>query len=422
LFFFFYIKGTEFFQFDELQNEDGGIINRAWTSEIPQLEKLEHSFPNRIWSWSEVALVFRSLVLSGCNISDLDKDMLLYTNVTRLDVSSNKLTHIEELPPNIVGLFLNCNPLSRMAFNNISAPFLRFLDISYCELTSIPNLDPNEFPALCAIDLSGNDICDMESLNQLQILPQLSHVCLINNPLVLQPNYQAQVLDILPKLTHLDDIQVTSMDIKKNVVDSSDEIGKNKMMFRVTVTSLWGLPEAPSVPNVDIFGQIQIKFNNEEAVTSVIPWDRSLIMEEGDEPDTVVPVEAIKSDKKKGKGKVEEVVPVVSTIDRSIPQILELKFDISSMLRDSILFDDVNISVIRLKREHRSEDEAAEAEATTSEVESEVLGEGSFSVKQVLGSAYKSKTGKIKEVVSIPCEGCEDGEPSLMKLQLQLVH
>mmetsp|Transcript_3625 Transcript_3625/g.4562 ORF Transcript_3625/g.4562 Transcript_3625/m.4562 type:complete len:454 (+) Transcript_3625:30-1391(+) len=401
---------TEFFQY-ELQNEDEGIINRAWTTEVPQLEKLKHSFPNRCWSWNEIAIIFKTLVLSGCSITYLDQEMLLFSNVTRLDVSSNKLTHVGELPPSLVGLFMNCNPLSSKAFHHISAPFLRFIDISFCELNVIPLFNKESFPSLCALDLSGNDICDISTLEKLRSLPLLTHLCFLKNPIVLRYDYRKRVFDLLPKITHLDDIQKSLGSLVKIPYSKNDNI-----MIRITIKSLRGLPTTGTSSN--LYGEICVEFGNQKVSSPQLPWGKTLIMDEGDEPDVVEPVEEVKVDKKKGKGKVEEVVAAAPVIDRTIPQTLELIFPISRDIRDSILFDDLSVSVIR------SESQPAPIDASeskdVSEVEkkadtnSEVIGSGVVSLKTWLQTQSSHEPRSIKETFTLNCPKRESSDSEVI--------
>lgn len=64
--------------------------------------------------------------------------------------------------------------------------------------------------------LKDNQINDFNQIENLKNCPKLEILCLIDNPIAKQPNYRQKILDILPNLKKLDDLDNNNANVNKN--------------------------------------------------------------------------------------------------------------------------------------------------------------------------------------------------------------
>lgn len=319
-----------------------------WTHDMARLEKLHRDTPNKLWTQREVATLFETLRVTRCGITDIDEGLLDMTGVTSLDVSGNNLRRIDFLPPSLVGLTLNGNAtnLDAGVFDlSPPAPKLRVLSLSFNGFSALPGgLNQKTFPVLCALDLCGNSLCDLESVAAtLSALPALQHLCLSVNPLALLPSYRDRVLFILPDLLTLDD--APNEDPPPQEPPPSVPV----VLIRITVQALRGLPGPESEAAGDdtlpavATGVVRVRLWDVCGETGELPWAANLVA--AAVPEEEAPAAKGKDAKKKGKG-VEELHAVA--VPSSPPQVIELRLSPSAGLRDAVCFSGLEVAVLRM--------------------------------------------------------------------------
>lgn len=398
---------TEIFSFDKINNSNNGVAHdlSAWTGDMAALEKAHADYPDRVWNRYEIAAKFKTLTLVECNINILDEGLTLFKNLKMLDVSSNILSGIGVLPPNLVGLTMNSNPMTRSCCDN-AAPCLRYLSLAYCDLAEVPGgLVPKGFPELCALDLSGNNITSFEVLESLAMLPKLTHLALMGNPMVLISGYRKRVLDMLPGLIQLDDIS-NEICPHGDLLEDPDQV-----VLRITITSLTGLAEADS-DLTDACARIHFKISNHAGSTEDLPWTGNLITEVNEETASLAESEASKkNDNKKGKGKNEN--PEEDEVkQKDLPKVVELRIEASSALRDSILFEGIEASVWRVS--HQPAEDA--------DKDSEIFAKATVNIAAFLEPSFYSRGAcTIHEILALePGEGMPTQQAAEMKISIEL--
>ena len=308
----------------------------SWTNELRELERLHHEAPRKVWSRSEISTVLRSLKLTDCQITTLDDALLSFPNVEKLDLSGNNISRLGILPPQLTSLTLNSNTVESLA-DTPPARSLRYLAVAYNGLSSVPHgLETSRFPLLSALDLSGNNLCDVESVIQLLApLSSLSHLYLIRNPLTLEPAYRRRVLYALRDLELLDDVPNTSTP-ESDVEKSPPSVCA--MLLRVTIESLQGLPVEPDDAEAEgggaVFGRVQVGILDTAVHTEEMPWSANLV---GNEPADDASQGSQAASKKKGKGPTP--TPDDAGTEKPAPKVLTMRISISPELRDHLYFE-----------------------------------------------------------------------------------
>mmetsp|Transcript_78443 Transcript_78443/g.156923 ORF Transcript_78443/g.156923 Transcript_78443/m.156923 type:complete len:572 (-) Transcript_78443:316-2031(-) len=385
-----------------------------WTDEIPLLEKLKRDHPTRIWSRDEIAPLFRTLRLCDCGVTILDSKLADFSSLTTLDVSSNALLDVSRLPRGLVGLTANSNCI-RSFEDTMRAPLLRYLSLAYNGCCEVPKgLSPKLFPSLRALDLSGNELCELDAtLEALSGIVTLSHLCMVGNPVTLLPAYRARVLYGLPDLSQLDDLSVD-----QPAPSADDPPHPLSLMFlRCTVLSVTGLP----VPNQDeegeagmfeFSGRLELTVLDTKASTDKdLPWSSNLVSDKpAPVPDDAPAPETTKEAKgKKGKGSIVAPTPVAASdfVAAAEPQQITVRMEPGAALVRHLALGAIKISVFRVRR-------LKEGDGSNEEAEEEV-GSVAVSARAFLEPLMFSRsTCVIHERVTLASCGAE------MRLELQL--
>lgn len=148
---------------------------------------------------------FKTFYFKRSGIEQLDQHIELFTNLTVLNLSFNKLETLQYLPPNLKELSLAANQIFSLRAG-LSVPSLIHLGLSYNkiadgELAKICH----SFPNLFSIDLSFNQVCSLTTV--VDNLTQLKSVKMINfkgNPVVLSKDYRAIMKQRFQHLVKLD--------------------------------------------------------------------------------------------------------------------------------------------------------------------------------------------------------------------------
>ncbi|GMH61255.1 hypothetical protein TL16_g03215 [Triparma laevis f. inornata] len=185
--------------------------------------------------------IFQNLKVTGMKINYIDKEAKMLENLRSLDISSNNLRRIENLTSGLVSLAAYNNDISE--FNIPPSPSLMQLGLGFNKLTRI---DPNScenLGSLVSLDLSYNEISDLDSLLlAVGKIPGLKHLSLTGNPCALLPLYRVRVVAALPELTLLDDKGVEESAADLDTLQSSDPNALDKVFVKAVINNVTNVP------------------------------------------------------------------------------------------------------------------------------------------------------------------------------------
>ena len=135
---------------------------------------------------------FHDLRVQKREIMCLDPTLAKFENLKVLNLSFNCITKIEFLPPNLEELYLNGNEINEVALNP-ARPLNKMihLGLSMNKIRSTAlSLIVKVFPNLFCLDISFNDLCDLDSaIVWCKQLKSLKMLFMEGNPLVFTNNY-----------------------------------------------------------------------------------------------------------------------------------------------------------------------------------------------------------------------------------------
>ncbi|XP_069353601.1 leucine-rich repeat-containing protein 43 [Eulemur rufifrons] len=159
---------------------------------------------------------FRSLRVVDKKVSHVDKDLLKFLKLEELVLSANRIKEVDaaNLPPTLKVLELYGNEISSVqCLCTPPPPHLQHLGLGHNKLRGPLEslyLTSNHWPNLVSLDLSFNDLTDLQGLMvNLRTLRRLRLLVLQGNPLALVPYYRGFTIDTLSRLCVLDDITVS---------------------------------------------------------------------------------------------------------------------------------------------------------------------------------------------------------------------
>lgn len=135
---------------------------------------------------------FKDLRVQKRNIYALDPTLAKFDNLKVLNLSFNSIQKIEFLPPNLEELYLNGNEVNEVALSP-TRPYTKMIHLGL-SMNKIRNtalsLIVKVFPNLFCLDVSFNDLCDLESsITWCKQLKNLKMLFMEGNPLVFTQNY-----------------------------------------------------------------------------------------------------------------------------------------------------------------------------------------------------------------------------------------
>ncbi|XP_067949493.1 leucine-rich repeat-containing protein 43-like, partial [Watersipora subatra] len=183
----------------------------SWSDEARSLREIAVKDPEIIDD-DFIHRHFVTLRLTDKGISDVDEQMLKFSNLEYLTLSANYIKNVnsKNLPRKLVSLELNSNLVSELFSLCVDPPALVHLGLGNNSLTYVDDyLSGDHWPALLSLDLSYNNLTDLpETLRKLKTLPNLRNIILMGNPLMLTPGYRGFVVDNLKTIDLLDDIRI----------------------------------------------------------------------------------------------------------------------------------------------------------------------------------------------------------------------
>jgi len=429
------VDGNQIDEFEETKL--GGKKRREWTSEMETVrgfnkvgekevsigsklygidlhEKLTNlcsspPFASILPPHPQLFSVFRNLSLNSLKISYIDpKTRTMFPSLTSLDVSSNSISDISNLPPTLISFSAYNNSISSL-FSTPNIPDLMLLGLGYNPIADNLSVLPSRVPNLISLDLGFCDLTDLDStLLSLSTFSALRHLCLRGNPLSLLPNYTFKTTSTLDQLNMLDDVPIDREPVEEepqpDKLNYSENISIKCSVNNVKGIPIWGAQEseedeggkgkkgdkkdkdkpkpkdkgkgkgkgstaslqAPDPVNTTkCWLQVTLKgvqhdfkqggeVNNDVRIadTEHVAWSPTLWGElEENEEDKSKSAKGGKKDKKGKNGEVESVE------DSSVPPpknegVMELKFKPSADVRDAAMFGGLEV---RLDEERRME-------------------------------------------------------------------
>jgi len=186
----------------------------SWSKEVVDLQKLSIDAPNNIYS-NFVYNFFRSLRLVSKEISEVDCGLLKFENLSELCLSANQIDVVKShfLPRSLKVLEMFGNRISDLSLLCVNPPKLEHVGLGHNLMTSLHDFSdsPNSWSTLLSLDLSNNDLCDIQSsVECLKGLPKLRNLLLQGNPLRFFLGYRGFVVDSLKSLSFLDDTRISA--------------------------------------------------------------------------------------------------------------------------------------------------------------------------------------------------------------------
>ncbi|CAL1616607.1 unnamed protein product [Knipowitschia caucasica] len=224
----------------------------SWSPQAVALRRRAVLCPTGL-STGSVHKALTALVLRDQGVSVLDPGLLRLSHLEELVLSVNQLQEVPALllPPSLQVLELRNNRVSSLCpLTSAPPPRLLHLGLASNPLGSaldVCSLTGAHWPALLCLDLS---LCEFEQLTDLLValssLPRLRSLLLEGNPCSLGPAYPGLVLDVLPRLSHLDSERITAEQTEA-FRGMAVLTGVAEACARVTVRvgRLRGLPEPP---------------------------------------------------------------------------------------------------------------------------------------------------------------------------------
>lgn len=183
----------------------------SWSDEAKSLREIAVKSPDSIKD-KFIHQHFVTLRLTDKGISDVDSNLLKFSNLEYLVLSANYIKNVnsKNLPRKLLSLELNSNLVSELFSLCVDPPALVHLGLGSNCLTYVDDyLSGDHWPALLSLDLSFNNLTDLpETLRKLKTLPNLRNIILMGNPLMLTPGYRGFVVDNLKTIDLLDDIRI----------------------------------------------------------------------------------------------------------------------------------------------------------------------------------------------------------------------
>ncbi|EDV21715.1 uncharacterized protein TRIADDRAFT_59717 [Trichoplax adhaerens] len=184
-----------------------------WSREASELRELAIKSP---WLIDDefIRSYFKTLRFVDEKITQIDEGMLQLVSLEELTLSANNLVTIESknLPKSLQVLELCANQISDLTSLCRHPLPLRHLGLGYNRISSLRNyFSSNSWPHLLSLDLSYNNLTNLpDVMATLALLPKLRNLVLQGNPLSFSPAYRGAFIDAIRSLTSLDDILITA--------------------------------------------------------------------------------------------------------------------------------------------------------------------------------------------------------------------
>lgn len=201
----------------DLSSQKPFVKEIDWSPDMKTFLSKAIKYPNKI-NMDNIHQVFKCLKMIDRHIENVDEYITKFKNLEELVLSANqiKTINMKLLPRQLKVLELCGNNLNE----NIGCmcksppPKINYIGLSYnniLDLSKFIHPHKNCWDSLLSLDLSFNNFQDLFKLvDVLQKLPKLHNLGLIGNPLYMFPGYRGYVIDSLPTLTFLDEVNISA--------------------------------------------------------------------------------------------------------------------------------------------------------------------------------------------------------------------
>lgn len=192
--------------------------------------------------------MFEEISFKGYQITQIDFLAKDFENLKILNLDNNRITIIENTPPNLEELYLNSNMVTKIRGpenKNLLHLGLSFNSVDLFHLEDIFYFYPNLF----SLNLSHNKLVDLEeTVNILLRLKNLKVLVLRGNPFVLMEGYKFYCIHKLPNLRVFDTTPIPKDDAKKKKSMKSEKMSHSNLdnlspdiSFDLSITVLGGI-------------------------------------------------------------------------------------------------------------------------------------------------------------------------------------
>ncbi|OWK61204.1 Leucine-rich repeat-containing protein 43 [Lonchura striata] len=209
---------------------------------------------------SRVFQVIKSLRILDKGVEEVDEGLLRFQQLEELILSANHISRVNSahLPRTLKVLELCYNVVGDL--QDLSAqppPELQHLGLGYnrlCGPFQEKHFTVDFWPNLVSLDLSFNSLTDLLGLvSQLSTLQNLRILMLQGNPLALIPTYRGFLVDSLPKLFILDDIQIWPEERQQfRGLARQPELIRNEARVVVSIGDMKGLPDPKAFQQLEV--------------------------------------------------------------------------------------------------------------------------------------------------------------------------
>ncbi|XP_041348975.1 leucine-rich repeat-containing protein 43-like isoform X2 [Gigantopelta aegis] len=228
-------------------------LDYSWSEEAKQLREIAVKSP---WLIDDNFILnhFRTIRILDKNVTEVDPNILKFQNLEELTLSANYIQNIpsKNLPSMLKVLELCANDISDISSLCEKPPRLTHLGLGFNKITYIKDyLTGDYWPNLLSLDLSHNNLSDLVNcVRKLSSLPKLRNLILQGNPLSLIPGYRGYIIDVMRKLSILDDISI-SADEKHHFkgLARRKEYILDEAKIILEVSTLKGLPMPEEIKN-----------------------------------------------------------------------------------------------------------------------------------------------------------------------------
>ena len=134
--------------------------------------------------------------VSHNEITKIDDSVALAPNIERLDLSSNKLSSVDNLTnlPHLVSLNLTNNSFTELGEMHTKLGNVVDLDLSQNNLKSLKGLE--KLYSLASLNVSTNNILEIAEVSHISRLPCLETLIITGNPVATVLDYRTKVLEL----------------------------------------------------------------------------------------------------------------------------------------------------------------------------------------------------------------------------------
>ncbi|KAI3387721.1 hypothetical protein SNEBB_001875 [Seison nebaliae] len=215
---------------------------------MPTQSQLSHIYKSDTSMYDDLSIMkifkkflleFRTIYLRESNIGVIDPYCKNLINLRKLVLSVNSIRKVNgnNLPGNLEFLELLGNSISSLRDVHSLPPSMKYLGVAHNLIPSIETI--TVLRNLQAIDLSFNDLSDIErTVKNLSLIPELTVLYLMGNPISLLPWYKIYIIDSITTLAVLDGDNIY-VDGRVNANGTRGKLEESKKDLELCIFAVW---------------------------------------------------------------------------------------------------------------------------------------------------------------------------------------